>query len=352
MGKADRWCTSCGKCHKGKELGERVASWGSSSGLVAQSCLILCNPTDCSPPGSSVHWILQARILEWVAISFSRGSSWPRDWAQVSCTAGRFLGVIFSKGKGDWIWGCLVVLASGTSRKLTSPHLAVFCIPVSWSFFVWGGGKDGCSWSWTSQNSYPWVPTPLLASSLLLLVQLASCTSLASSICLQSLVSVLSTLLCSHLHSTSLCHHETSQKFCPSVWWLVSHPLLSPSSLEVWLLLSFCTQQNWSLFVRRSIFSRSLQLAWLGASGSESPRRLLSRYQLGPPTPEGFAATRGSAPKVAYSHGQQAGAGCSLGILLLLHVGPSTGLLKSPRYMAARFPSEGFHTKHFTHNLV
>ena len=41
--------------------------------LVAQSCLTLCNPMDCSPPGSSVHEIFQARILEWVAISFSRG---------------------------------------------------------------------------------------------------------------------------------------------------------------------------------------------------------------------------------------------------------------------------------------
>ena len=45
---------------------------------------------DCSPPNSSVHWILQARILEWLTIPFSRGSSWPRDRTQVSCTAGRF----------------------------------------------------------------------------------------------------------------------------------------------------------------------------------------------------------------------------------------------------------------------
>ena len=43
--------------------------------LVTQSCLTLCDPVDCSPPGSSVHGILQARILEWVAIPFSRGSS-------------------------------------------------------------------------------------------------------------------------------------------------------------------------------------------------------------------------------------------------------------------------------------
>ena len=49
----------------------------------------LCDLTDYSPPGSSVHGILQARILEWVAIPFSRGSSWPRDWTWVSCTAGR-----------------------------------------------------------------------------------------------------------------------------------------------------------------------------------------------------------------------------------------------------------------------
>ena len=51
---------------------------------------ILCNPMDCRPPGSSVHGILQAIILEWVAILFSSGSSRLRDQTQVSCTAGRF----------------------------------------------------------------------------------------------------------------------------------------------------------------------------------------------------------------------------------------------------------------------
>ena len=58
--------------------------------LVAQLYPTLCNPIDCSLPGSSVHGILQARILEWVAIFFSKGSSWPRDWTWVSCIAGRF----------------------------------------------------------------------------------------------------------------------------------------------------------------------------------------------------------------------------------------------------------------------
>ena len=58
--------------------------------LVAQSCPTLCDSVDCCPPGYSNHGILQARILEWIAIPFSRGSSWLRDWLQVSCTIGRF----------------------------------------------------------------------------------------------------------------------------------------------------------------------------------------------------------------------------------------------------------------------
>ena len=52
---------------------------------VTQLCLTLCDPMDYSPPGSSVHGILQARILEWVSISFSRGSSLSRDRTQVFC---------------------------------------------------------------------------------------------------------------------------------------------------------------------------------------------------------------------------------------------------------------------------
>ena len=52
--------------------------------LVTHSCSTLCDPVDCSPPGSSVHGILQARIPEWVAMPSSRGSSQPRDWTYVS----------------------------------------------------------------------------------------------------------------------------------------------------------------------------------------------------------------------------------------------------------------------------
>ena len=59
--------------------------------LVAQSCTMLWDPMDCSLSGSSVYEISQTRILEWVAIPFSKGSSWPRDWTWVSYITGREL---------------------------------------------------------------------------------------------------------------------------------------------------------------------------------------------------------------------------------------------------------------------
>ena len=65
--------------------------------LFGQLCLTFCDCVDYSPPGSFVHGIPQARILEWVAIPFSRGSSWPRDQAWVSCIAGRFFTIWATK---------------------------------------------------------------------------------------------------------------------------------------------------------------------------------------------------------------------------------------------------------------
>ena len=69
--------------------------------LVAQLCRTVNNPVDYSPPGSSVHGILQARILEWVAILFSRGSSWPRNQTLGfdSCIAGRWQITIWASRK-------------------------------------------------------------------------------------------------------------------------------------------------------------------------------------------------------------------------------------------------------------
>ena len=80
-------------------LSLQLRSWFSSDSilgesvcvLVTQSCLTLSDPMDCGPPASSVHGILQARILEWIAIPFSRGSSRPRAHTQASRIAGIFL---------------------------------------------------------------------------------------------------------------------------------------------------------------------------------------------------------------------------------------------------------------------
>ena len=72
--------------------------------IVLPLCLTLCNPMDCSLPGSTIHGILQARILEWVAISFSRGSSWGRDWTCVSCALQEDFYLL------SWRWGACFLL--------------------------------------------------------------------------------------------------------------------------------------------------------------------------------------------------------------------------------------------------
>ena len=114
--------------------------------LVAQSLLILCDPMDCSWPGSSVHGILQARILEWVAISFSRRTSQPRNWTWVSGIAGRvffffFFFTICAIREALWIAHNLVgVSMSATPSKLL---LCIFPegeqrLPQGWTIaFFW-----------------------------------------------------------------------------------------------------------------------------------------------------------------------------------------------------------------------
>ena len=74
---------------------------------LLESCLTLCNPMDCSPPGSSVHGISQARILEWVTVSFSRRSSQPKELTWVTCIAG----------------GCFTIWAT---REVGMSHLLIF----------------------------------------------------------------------------------------------------------------------------------------------------------------------------------------------------------------------------------
>ena len=83
------------------------AKWNVSLSEVSQSCLTLCNPMDCSLPQSCVHEIFQARVLEWVAISFSRGSSQHRDWIWVSHIVGRRFTIWATREVGfdlDHIW--------------------------------------------------------------------------------------------------------------------------------------------------------------------------------------------------------------------------------------------------------
>ena len=65
--------------------------------LVTQSCLTLCDPMDYSLPGSSIHGILQARILEWVTISFSKESSQPRDWTYVFCVSWNGMQILYHR---------------------------------------------------------------------------------------------------------------------------------------------------------------------------------------------------------------------------------------------------------------
>ena len=75
---------------------------------------------DCSPPGSFIHRVFQARVLEWVAMPFSRGSSWPRNWIRVSCIAGRFF----------TIWATREVLHQHWTTELPGTSLPI----VLWSF--------------------------------------------------------------------------------------------------------------------------------------------------------------------------------------------------------------------------
>ena len=85
-------------CYKKLTLGlhnpmlQWVPNWpqiwtGHAAAKSLQLCPTLCDPMDCRPPGSSIHGILQARILKWVAMPSSRGSSWPRDRTHISCVS-------------------------------------------------------------------------------------------------------------------------------------------------------------------------------------------------------------------------------------------------------------------------
>ena len=85
---------------------------------VAQSCPTLCDPKDCCLPGSSVHGIFQARVLEWVAIPFSRVSSRPRDQTQVSCIVSKTLYRLSHQGRPrEWKGSIVKIEHTSKSQK-------------------------------------------------------------------------------------------------------------------------------------------------------------------------------------------------------------------------------------------
>ena len=110
-----------------------VSGCGQRMCIHAQSCPVLCDPMDCSPPGSSVHGLLQARIPEWAAMPSSRGSSQPRDQTQVSCT-------------GKWIF---------TTEPPGSPVAAT--VIRNYRMLI--------------LNMFPWIPDPVILSQGLLTAQ-------------------------------------------------------------------------------------------------------------------------------------------------------------------------------------
>ena len=90
--------------------------------LVTQLCLTFCDPKDYNLPGSSVHGILQARILEWVAITFSRGSSQPRHRTQVSHIAGRFFTIWATREAPSFLQLCHQLLRINSFSSMFTTH--------------------------------------------------------------------------------------------------------------------------------------------------------------------------------------------------------------------------------------
>ena len=88
---------------------------------LLQSCWTLRDPMDCSPPGFSIYGIFQARILEWVAMPFSRASSLPRDQTQVFCIVGRFFTVWATR---EYI-NCIVSDNKAPRKWLYHSHIAI-----------------------------------------------------------------------------------------------------------------------------------------------------------------------------------------------------------------------------------
>ena len=126
-----------------------------SESEVTQSCLTLSDPMDCSLPGSSVRGIFQARVVEWVAISFSKESSQPRDWTRISHIAGRCFNLWATREvqswykepthwKRPWCWERLRAGGEGGDREWDG----------------WMASLTQWTWIWASSGSSWWTGKP------------------------------------------------------------------------------------------------------------------------------------------------------------------------------------------------
>ena len=122
------WVLGWNDIYSQKSCGTLLCTSLSLSLKVTQLRPTLCDPTGCSLPGSSVYGILQARILEWIVIPFSRGSFQSRNRAQVSCVAGRFF----------------TVWATGKTNQGSNPT------SLHWKHRVLNTRLSGKSWHWSS----------------------------------------------------------------------------------------------------------------------------------------------------------------------------------------------------------
>ena len=114
--------------------------------MLAQSCLILCDPTDCSPQGSSVQGISQARILQWAAISSSRGSSQATDRTLIFCISCKGMPILYLGGEAlprmSQGWTHRKMVECGVSSLVNLPQTSL------WDAFHWPSLK-AASWPWS-----------------------------------------------------------------------------------------------------------------------------------------------------------------------------------------------------------
>ena len=128
---------------------------------VTQSCPTLWDPLDCSPPGSSVLGILQARLLEWVAISFSRGSSLPRDWPCISCVSCIGRRILYR-----WATWEALPEVSGANAAQAFAKCSGFSLSVGSLLFSMliprPSNRRGrsCHWVWSSHSDPCFPPSP------------------------------------------------------------------------------------------------------------------------------------------------------------------------------------------------